>query len=300
MLLPVLNVRWGDFDKKNLQLLFGTGFWNFIYQAGFILFLNVDMVVANQMLSLDQAGAYGALLAIPKNLRILAVAIGGVWGPSILSKFSSSDHRGIDRIMQTSIKITGLMLALLIGLICGLADPFLPIWLGQDFKPMAWILVVMTFPLSTNLIDRSFFNIQVTLNKLKFPAVVTFGLSILNLLLAILLTPRFGVMGLVLAGVLTVTLNYSIFAPVYAAIIMQLPWWHYLKSLGRITLTTLGVAVFSYLLRSAIPLSTFPHLIVVGGLISVGYSVLVYFWGLSTSEKNVLGDSLHFKKKTNA
>lgn len=81
----------GGFHKKMLRLLFGAGPLNFVYQAGFILFLNVDIFVANRIRDLNIVGISGALLVIPKNLRIFVTANGGIWGPSILPKFSQSD-----------------------------------------------------------------------------------------------------------------------------------------------------------------------------------------------------------------
>lgn len=288
MLLPELKVRWREFSRKKLKLLFGTGMWTFLYQAGFILFLNVDMLVANRALDLKLAGMYGALLVIPKNLRIMSVAVGGVWGPSILAKYSQSDFQGMDKIVRTSIKVTGLTLALIVGLLCGLADPFLSIWLGADFQPMIWVLILMIFPLSTNLIVSPFFNIHVSFNKLKMPALIALALGASNLLLAIFLTPKYGTMGLVAAGVFTLTLFYSFFSPIYAARVMGLSWTHYFKQLGMVTLATLGVAVISYSFAKAMLLSSYLHLIIVGGLISLGYLILVYFLGLSSKEKKMI------------
>ncbi len=293
LLLPALKVNWREFRKNNFKLLFSTGVWTFLSQAGFILFLNVDMLVANKMLDLKQAGMYGALLVIPKNLRIMSVAIGGVWGPSILSKYSQLDFHGIDGIVRTSIKVTGLTLALVIGLLCGLASPFLSIWLGEDFQSMAWVLILMIFPLSTNLIASPFFNIHVSFNKLKIPALVELGLGLSNLFLAIYLTPQYKIMGLVLAGVFTLTLYFSVFSPIYAAKIMGLPWIHYLKQLAVITLSTLGVALVAYSLNKTIPLTSYLHLIIAGGIISLTYLVLVYFLGLTKIEKDLLKSLFH-------
>jgi len=296
LLLPFLKVCWRDFRRKNLRLLFGTGVWTFFYQAGIILLMNVEMLVANRVLNLSLAGMYGALLMIPKNLRIMSIAVGGVWGPSILAKYSRSDRQGMDKITLVSIKLTGLTLALVVGLICGLADPFLNVWLGPEFQAMVWILVVMIFPLSTNMVVGPFFNIHISHNKLKFPALVALGLGLLNLSLAILLTPKYGAMGIVAAGMLTLTLNNSIYAPLYAAKIMNLPWWHYLKSLAVVVVATLGVAVVSYMLSVAIPLISYLHLIVTGGLVSLVYLTLVYSLWLNGEEKNLLKIFLRFDR----
>ena len=299
ILLPVLKVNLRVFRKKNLKMLLNTGTWIFFYQIGFLLFLNVDMFIANRFLDLNLVGMYGALLVIPKNLRILSMAIGGVWGPLILSKFSQADYLGMDKIVYTAVKLTGLTLALPIGLICGLVQPFLIVWLGPDFVPLSWVLIWMLLPLCINLLDGPFFNIEISFGKLKVPALFTFGFGILNLLMSIYLTPRFGVMGLVSASAITLTANSSIFTPLFVARIMGLPWWHYLRQLVIIVFATLSVAGVSYLLSRAIPITSFLHLLFASGLISTGYIILVYFWGLSSSEKNLLSAFVLPKQKTN-
>ncbi|MBI5352642.1 MAG: hypothetical protein HZB50_08415 [Chloroflexi bacterium] len=287
LLLPELKVYWNDFRKRDLKLIFNSGALTFIYQIGFMLF-NVEMLVANRILDLHLVGMYAALITIPKNLRIISSAIGGVWGPSILAKYGQDDHQGIDSILLGSVKLIGLTLALPIGLICGLALPFLTVWLGPDFREMSWILAVMVFPLSTNLIVEPFFNINISLNKLKIPALVTFGLGLLNLLLAVFLAPRYGVIGIVAAGVLTLTLNYSIFIPIYTAMTMNLPWWRYVQRLGGVSLATLGVTVTSYLLSDVVSLTSYFRLIAAGGSISLIYLTSAYFLGLSNVEKELL------------
>ena len=287
LLLPELKIHWRDFRKKDLRLIFNSGALTFIYQIGFILF-NIEMLIANRILDLHLAGMYAALLTIPKNLRIISSAIGGVWGPSILAKYGRSDQRGIDSIVLGSIKLIGLTMALPIGLICGLAVPFLTVWLGPDFQALGWVLAAMVFPLSTNLIVEPFFNINISLNKLKVPALVTCGAGLLNLLLAVLLAPRYGVIGIVAAGALTLTLNYSFFIPIYTARIMDLPWWRYFLCLGAVSLAALGVAVASYLLSDVFSLTSYFRLIAAGGLVSVVYLTAAYFWGLSAVEKELL------------
>ncbi|MCP4140510.1 MAG: lipopolysaccharide biosynthesis protein [Chloroflexi bacterium] len=288
ILLPTLKVRWKDFSKKSIKILFDTGIWSFVYQAGFILFLNVDILIANRTLDLSMVGIYGALLVIPKNLRNMSVAIGGVWRPLILSKYSQSDSKSISEIMNTSIKLTGLVLGLIIGLVCGLAEPFLRIWLGPSIQNMSGILVMMVLPLTTNLLAGSFSNIHVSYNKLKFPALMTVGLALLNLFLAIYLAPHYGLIGIIIAGIITLTLNYSFFAPIYAAKIMNLSWWHYMPRLGMILITTLSVFIVSYLLSETIYLSSYSHLIISSGIISIGYFFLIYFLVLSSTEKKMV------------
>jgi O-antigen/teichoic acid export membrane protein len=173
-----------------------------------------------------------------------------------------------------------------VGLICSLADPFLSAWLGSEFQVMLWILVVIIFPLSTNMVVDPFFNIRISLNKLKMPALVALELGLLNLLLAILLIPRFEAMGIVAVGILTLAFNNSIYASLYAAKIMNLTWRHYLKRLEVVVVTMLIVAMGSYMLSLAIPLISYLLLIVAGRLVSLVYLTLVHSLWLNGEEKN--------------
>jgi len=287
-LLPELNIRWHDFQKQDFHILFNTGIWTFLYQAGFILFLNVDLVVANRTLDLHLVGMYAALLTIPKTLRMLSIAIGGTWGPTVIAKHGRSDHKGVDVTLRRALKLTGFSLALPIGLLCGLSRPFLDLWLGPDFQAMSLPLTLMLIPLSTNLLSGVFFDIYVAFNKLKTPSMVAISLGLTNLLLAIILAPRYGIIGIITAGILTLTLNSSVFAPIYAAKIMNLSCWYYLQRLAGILFAVGCVTMASYLISDAIHLTSYLHLLLAGGVVSLVYIPLAYFFALSTGEKELL------------
>jgi membrane protein EpsK len=162
-LLPGLKVNLREFKKKLMKPVMGTSIWVLVYYIGSTLFVNTDMLVANRTLELSTAGMFGALLVIPKNLRIMANAVGSVWAPTFLTKFSKSDLAGMDKILLFTVKLIGFTIALPVGLIAGLARPFLNTWLGTEYTIMTWVLVVLICHLSVNLIATPFLNVQVTL-----------------------------------------------------------------------------------------------------------------------------------------
>ena len=284
-LLPALKFRLSSFRKGNLDLLFRTGGWTMVYQVGFILFVHTDMLVANRVLDLSLAGMYGALLVIPKNLRVLSMAIGGVWGPPLLARYSRSDYAGMDEILRLSIKVIGYVMALPVGLVCGLAAPFLTIWLGAQFSQMQPVLILMSFHLASNLIVGPFFNVQIALNKLHFPALMACALGIVNLALSIFLSGYMGALGIALAGALSISAYYSLFAPLYTARILKLPWYHYLVRLLPIYAAGLGAAFASFFISQAFSMRSLIHLAVACLLVSALYLVFVYLLALSKIEK---------------
>jgi len=287
-LLPELWLGKEFFSKQYLPLLFSTGIWLLLYQSGIIIFLSVDMLVANWTLTLSMAGMYGALLIIPKNLRILANAVGGIWGPSILSRYSQEDFPGIDSVTRFSIKIIGLSCALPIGLLSGLAKPILSIWLGASFESMAWVMIVMIIHLSVNLITSPFFNIQLSLNRIKQPALVNVALAAIYFYLAYGLSQRLGPMGIAIAGAFSLSFNNLIFSPIFTARIMKLKWWHYIGRLMIIGMVPILVGIASYYLNDLFSARSLLDLFWIGLSISLIYISIIYFWVLSKKEKGVV------------
>ena len=284
-LLPILHLKLASFRKEFLGMLFRTSSWTYLYQVGFIFFLNTDMLVANRVLDLRLAGMYGALLVISKNLRVLSMAVGGVWGPSILSRYSKSDYQGMDSIVKISTKVIGLTVALPVGFVCGVAGPFLFFWLGPEFKVMSGVLICLTIHLVSNLIVGPYFNIQISFNKLRIPAIVAFCLGTLNVFLMALFARWFGTMGIAIAGALTLTGYYSIFAPIYTARIMGYEWWRYIVRLFPIYAVMVGVAAVSYSITVFLPTTSLIQLILEGMVITLVYFLFVYQFVLASEEK---------------
>jgi membrane protein EpsK len=291
-LLPDLKVNLYTFRRKLMDPLLSTSLWVFFHEIGSIIFLNTEMLVANRTLTLGIAGMYGALLVIPKNIRIVAQAVGSVWGPSLLTKFSRSDFSGMDKVVRYAVKLTGFTIALPIGGLIGMARPFLVIWLGPEYEVMTWVLVVMICHLSVNLISSPFLNVQVTLNKMTLPAITSLVLGILNVILAVILSRSIGAMGIVFAGALTLTLNNFVFKPIYAAKIMGRKWWHYIQILLPIIATTLGVGLISYSSVQILRKPSLIKLLTMGVAISCIYLPIAYRIGLSENERGLVLEML--------
>ena len=49
MLTPTLSIKVGQFDWKLLKELCGTGAWVVVSQLGLMLYLNIDLLLANRL-----------------------------------------------------------------------------------------------------------------------------------------------------------------------------------------------------------------------------------------------------------
>jgi len=287
-LLPVLKIKLGMFNLNLFKEMLGTNFWMLINHIGFLLFMNIEMIVANRYLSLSMAGMYGALLTIPNNLRTIANMVSGIWGPLIISKYSRDDYSGIDRVAKTAMKLIGLLIALPIGFVSGVSGVFLGFWLGPEFEALSWIAVVMSFNVLINTLTLPLFAIYRSMNKVKIPAVVTGLTGILYFIVSVLFTKQFGPLGLAAAGGLVLAFRNVFFISIYSAMLLKKKWWHYLGNFIPALLITIFVALLSYGFLLIFEVMNFFELLIIGGGISAIYLVCAYFFGLSKKEKEII------------
>jgi membrane protein EpsK len=284
-LLPNLKINLGMFSRDLFKEMVGTNFWMLINRFGYLLFMNIEMIVANRFLALSMAGMYGALLTIPNNLRTISHTVSGIWGPLILSKYSRDDLPGIDRVAKTSIKMIGLSTALPIGFFCGVSGEFLGLWLGVEFKVLSWVAVIMALNVLINTLTLPLFSIYISMNRVKTPAVVTCLTGIIYFAVSVVFTQWFGPLGLAAAGGVVLSFRNVFFVSIYSAILLKKKWWHYLINLILPVITSVVIGLASYGFIQVFTVENFFDLIVAGCMISVIYIIYAYFIGLSTDEK---------------
>lgn len=288
-LTPELRVAPAAFDLDHLRTISGTSIWFFINQVGTLLFLNIDLVVVNILLGAEAGGRYGIVLQWPLLLRTLATTVSSVLTPTILALYAKGDMAAVTRTARQAVKLLGLAMVLPIGLVCGFASSLLQVWLGPDFVALAPLMVVQVAHLSVNLIVLPLLYVQIALNKVKTPALVTLFMGLINLLLA-LWWGQFGAggLGVALAGALVLTLKNGLFTPLYGARIQELPSSTYFRAMLQPVIATVLVGLVCYLLERIFAPQTWFSLGLAAGLVALVYALLAYTVGLNAAERAML------------
>src|SRR5205823_1209051 len=185
VLTPTLSISLRHFDWKMLRNLFTTGGWVIVSQLGVMLYLNIDLVVANRMFGPEQSGLYAAVLQLPTLLRSLATAVGGIFPPTTYHLYARGEIDELVNYLNRAIKFVGLVLALFIGLICGFSEPLLRLWLGPAFGNLAPLLFLMAIHLCINLSMYPLYAVPLAADRVRMPGLVTLGIGVGNLVLAL-------------------------------------------------------------------------------------------------------------------
>jgi membrane protein EpsK len=289
-LTPTLRIALRDFDWAVLKDLTRTGGWVVLSQLGAILYLGIDLLMANHLFGAELAGKYAAVLALPMLIRTLGATIGIVFQPTATYYYARKDIDGLVIYVRRAIKCVGLMLALPIGLMCAFSEPLLRLWLGPAFAQWSPLLFLMAVHLCLNMGTNPLLGLQVTTDRMKMPGLVTLVIGVVNVGLALLLAGpmQWGLYGIAAAGAITMTLRHALFTPLHAAHVLGKPSTTFLRELIPIGLATAATILLGRAVASVWEMAGWAGLIAAGLGISVLYCAGVYGLVLAQEERQMM------------
>lgn len=227
---------------------FREGGWVLLNHLGTIFYLKIDLLVVNWFLGAAASGRYALALQWSNILRTLSDTITVAFAPTIMMRAGLGDRKGMAEFARHAIRLTGVMLALSIGGLCGFARPMLAVWLGREYMDLAPLLVVLTAHLAVNIAVSPLFAVQVAVGKVKVPGLVTFGMGLLNLLLALAAAGplHWGAMGVAGVGAVVLLAKNALFTPLYAAAISGQRWHVFMRDVLRVVGATAGVGAVAF------------------------------------------------------
>ncbi|MGF3105752.1 MATE family efflux transporter [Rossellomorea sp. DUT-2] len=300
-LIPTVSVNFKRFNFSNLRELLSAGIWNSIGQIGVILFLSVEIILANIIFGASKAGVYGAMLQLPLLLRTVANITSSVFAPVIINNYASKNINSLINYCNKSVKLNGLLIALPAALICGFAGVILNIWLGPEFVTHKWLLILNSAYLIVTLSPLPLNHIFTAVNKLMLPGLATIILGVINLLLAILLSiyTNLGLYGIVLAGAISLIGKNVIFIPIYSSVVTNQPLWKYFVGMIYPIIGAFFITILSFILQSYFQIISWWDLVLSGTIITIGYILFSFFLLFNKEEKNYLLNIYRAARKRN-
>lgn len=294
-LTPFLKIKLKLFDFSKMKQMLKFSGWVLVNQLGALLFLSIDLIVANLIFGATAAGRYGAVLIFSALLRSLVGTISAVFDPIVFTLFAQNNLAGMARFSNMTVKFMGLVIALPIGLIGGLAKPLLIVWLGPEYADLSWLVVVLVSHLCINLAVVPLFPVQVSTNHVRVPGLMTLVAGITNAALAVALAlwSGWGYISIAISGAIVLTAKNGIFTPLYNARILHLPWWTFVRSIVASALAWAGIFLVSFWVSKNFVLTNLFQIALAGAIIGGLYLFIVLAVGLTGDERNFLKEEFH-------
>ncbi len=289
-LTPELSMRLASFDRTRLREILGMGGWLTVNRAGSDLFVHVDLLIVNTMLGAHAAGLYAPGLQIAFLLRATSGMISGVLAPTYSASFAVDDTDRMVRISARIVKLLGLAMAIPIGIVCGLSEPLLVLWLGEEFRVVAPLLILMVVHLAVNIAVTPLFGINQATNSVKWPALATCGFGLASIALAVVLAgpAGWGMYGVASAGALVLTLKNSLFTPAYAAHVLGTQPARFARAMLPAVPVTLALAIALWFSSRWLSINTLPALAAAACTAAILAAFLVWAVCLDADERRAL------------
>ncbi len=290
LLTPQLRITWRSYRWKAFRDMARMGGWLTINQIGALLYLSTQLVVINILLGSEEAGRYGPFVLLVSLLSMLGTAVANVFTPIVYEHIAQKKMDVLVHHSKRSMKYMGLIIALPIGLLCGLSSPFLKWWLRPEFadlSPLAWLLLG---PWIVNITVRPLFSIYRGLNKVKVPAIVILSGGVANVIVSVLLIKytNLGLYGAALALLFCLTSKNLFFTPIYTAMLLGRAKFIFFKDMVPALLMATLVSLAGLSLSRMYDLSSFLRLCAVVLFLSILYLLIGYRVAMNKEDRTFL------------
>ena len=289
-LTPELCISLSAVSLKMLLPVFKMAGWLLVNYLGFLLYLRVNVWIANKFIGPEAAGQYGALLIMDRLIRNGASIFSFVLSPMIMIYYSKGAIQSAVKLARLAEKILMGVFAVPCALLCVFSPWILSYWLGDDFKCLWPVLVAVVGHLFVNAGAMPLFQLHNAYNKVKFPAVLTLLLGFCNVVLGIIATAILK-MDLMSVAVITATLLTAkniLIIPFYTSQITNQPKLYFVVPIllgGGWFICVLAVGCVALAYFKLASLEAIATTCVLIGLVSLG---LFLVFALTNDEKKLV------------
>lgn len=223
-LAPQLKIDLTMIDIKQMKELASMSGWVLINQVGFLLFLKVDLYIANKFIGTVQAGEYAALMQWNALLRTMAGVFSGIVTPVVMIYYAHNEIDKLISMLKIGVKLMGVTMAIPIGILSALSGDILGVWLGEEYRYLGMLMLISLVPLIINLAVLPLFSVNTSFNRVKIPGIISLLLGAINVGLALFLViyMKLELYGLVIASGIVLTMKNAVFTPLYAAYVLEI------------------------------------------------------------------------------
>ena len=268
------------FNLVQLKKILKSGVWVSISKLAAILLSTCSTYLVNIFISAYMAGIYGSIAQLQSILSFMTIAIVNVYLPHMYKLYAENKHNMLIAYTEKGLKVISSILGIVVGGLIVFGNEFMSIWITEDYIKYSLLIILSVCSLHVTYSAELINQLLITVNKTKFPAIISVIAGIFNVLGAVLLmeVTGNGIYGIAIAQLIVGVVRAGIILPLYAAIQLKKNCFIFIKNQlkGSVPMVlTVGIGV---LIGQAIQVESWMTLILAAGItgcIAILISILI-------------------------
>jgi O-antigen/teichoic acid export membrane protein len=238
-------------DKAAIRELAGFGLFRFVSQASGQLTFQFDPLIIGIFQPIAAVGYYSVPLLVTQKFHVVQDSVASAYFPASVELHSRGDVDRLDRLYLTALKLVLVAMAFLVIICAGYAGPILLAWVGREVASHSaaiFSLLAVGYGLSA-LVGIPGQASDATGHQ-RWTAAFAAASAAIQLVLALILVPRYGAIGAAVALVINTVTQGSIFVWLVQHRFLQIGTRTvFVQAVLRPLLAAAGLAAFVLLTR---------------------------------------------------
>jgi O-antigen/teichoic acid export membrane protein len=278
-------INWGYWNKTELKEITCYSGWITIASLAQRCIFNIAPSILGVLSGSTAIAILGIAITLEGYTYTFANALNGLFLPKV-SRIVAGDGNLLPLMIKVG-RIQILITSLIIwGFVC-LGKDFISLWVGENFNTSYLCAVLIILPSLLQLPQEIGMQAIIAQNKVKQQAFVYLGMAILNLLGAVLLTPKYGAVGLcssIFVAYLfrTIGLDYILCKQLRIDI-----WKFFIESYGKMTPALLVSLILGFFISWFISIDGIWGFICDCIVFIITYSIVMWSFAMNENEKGI-------------
>ena len=277
------------FDFKLMKEM--TVFSSFIFVNMIIdqINWNLDKFILGRFHGTVSVAVYGLAAQLNTYYKQLSTAVSNVFIPRVHRIVSKGNpDTELTHLFTRIGRIQFIVLSLIASGIVFFGRPFINFWAGSEYDGSYGVALLLILPITIPLIQNIGIEIQRAKNMHRFRSIVYFFIAVLNLIVTIPLSSRYGAIGAATGTALSLLLGNGLLMNWYYHARVKLNIKYFWKQILSLTPALLIVIIFGILINNYLNLYNIVNFLVMGFIYVLIFFVSMWLLGMNDYEKDLI------------
>ena len=178
-----ITINWSHFNFIAFRSVAVMSVWTIVHQLGDMGVYRIDTLLVNIFWTSKESAVLGAFGELGNYIIMATTVFSSLFGPLILAAYTKGDHSEVVELALDRSLSVGVLVAVLIGLVCGFSTIILKAWMNEEivfYKNWLYIkLALVPFYAAAGVFPF----VSRARNKVRFPAIMTVVLGFFKFVL---------------------------------------------------------------------------------------------------------------------